>query len=168
MDTKQSYKDIVWFHEVGKWDIGAVGGKGANLGEMTNAGIPVPPGFIVTAGAYFQFLDDSGITGRIRELMKSLDTNDSKQLQGTASRVQQVILDSPMPPELVRRIKQAYTKLGGGPVAVRSSATAEDLPEASFAGQQSTFLNVVGEKEVVTAVHQCWASLFTPRAIFTG
>jgi pyruvate,water dikinase len=163
---KQRYKDIVWFKEVGRWDIGAVGGKGSNLGEMTNAGIPVPPGFIVTASAYLNFLRGSGMTNKIKVLMKSLDANDSKQLQQVSERVQRVILDRPMPPELAGKIEQAYGRLGGGPVAVRSSATAEDLPEASFAGQQSTFLNVTGEKEVVAAVHKCWASLFTARAIF--
>jgi len=163
---RKRYEDIVWFNEVGKSDIGAVGGKGANLGEMTNAAIPVPPGFIVTAGAYFRFIRNSRIISRIRELMKSLDVNDSKQLQDVSARVQQLILDSPMPGQLAKKIEQAYNKLGGGAVAVRSSATAEDLPEASFAGQQSTFLNVVGENKVVAAVHECWASLFTPRAIF--
>ncbi len=163
---QEGQKAIVWFDEVTKKDIPLVGGKGANLGEMTNANIPVPPGFIVTASTYFDFLQKSGITDRIRNLLKSLDTNDSKQLQETAAKVEQLILDAPMPPEIAREIEQAYIKMGRGLVAVRSSATAEDLPEASFAGQQSTFLNILGDKEVVNAVQKCWASLFTPRAIF--
>jgi len=162
----ESHKAIVWFDEVGKGDIALVGGKGANLGEMTNAGITVPPGFIVTAEAYFDFLRESKIADGMADLLKPLDVHDSKQLQDTAAKIQQLILDAPMPPELARGIEQAYVKMGKGLVAVRSSATAEDLPEASFAGQQSTFLNIQGDKEVVNAVQRCWASLFEARAIF--
>ena len=159
-------KAIVWFNEVTKKDIPIVGGKGANLGEMTNANIPVPPGFIVTAGTYFDFLRQAGITGQIRGLLKPLDVHNSKQLQDIAARIQKLIEDAPMPPEIASEITQAYVKMGKGLVAVRSSATAEDLPEASFAGQQATFLNIQGEPEVVDAVQRCWASLFTARAIF--
>ena len=159
-------KNIVWFDEVTKEDIPIVGGKGANLGEVTNAGIPVPPGFIVTATAYFDFLEQTKIADKIRELLQPADVNNSKQLQQIAKKVQQVILDAKIPAELAAEIREAYKKLGGGRVAVRSSATAEDLPEASFAGQQRTFLNLREEEEVVTAVHGCWASLFEARAIF--
>lgn len=159
-------KAIVWFDEVTKEDVASVGGKGANLGEMTNARIPVPPGFIVTAGAYFDFIEKSKIAGKIRDLLETLDVHDSKKLQQVAAEIKQMILDAEMPPEIAREIKEAYAKMGGGLVAVRSSATAEDLPEASFAGQQRTFLNVQGEEEVVAAVQGCWASLFEPRAIF--
>jgi len=162
----QGKKAILWFGEVTQNDVSIVGGKGANLGEMTNADIPVPPGFIVTADAYFDFLRKSKLIGKIRHLLKPLDPGDSKQLQQTAAQVKQLILDASMPPELAKEIEQAYIKMGRGLVAVRSSATAEDLPEASFAGQQRTFLNVTGEKEVVAAVQECWASLFEPRAIF--
>jgi pyruvate,water dikinase len=157
---------IVWFTEVTKKDIPLVGGKGANLGEMTNAGIPVPPGFIVTANAYFDFLKKAALTDKIRVLLDPLDIHDSKQLQEIAVKIQQLITEAEMPPETARGIEQAYNKMGKGLVAVRSSATAEDLPEASFAGQQATFLNVQGEKEVVKAVQGCWASLFGARAIF--
>jgi len=160
------HKTIVWFNEVTKEDVSLVGGKGANLGEMTNAKIPVPPGFIVTAAAYFDFLKQSKTIDEIRRLLKPLDPNDSKQLQQTSAQIKEVILKATMSPELAEEIKQAYTKMGRGLVAVRSSATAEDLPEASFAGQQSTFLNVEGEDEVVLAVQDCWASLFESRAIF--
>jgi len=162
----EGQKAIVWFNEVSKKDIPLVGGKGANLGEMINAHIPVPPGFIVTANAYYDFLQRSKLTDKIRELLEPIDVNDSKQLQQIADKIKQAILNAPMPPELAKEIQEAYIKMGGGLVAVRSSATAEDLPEASFAGQQSTFLNVQGEKEVVAAVQECWASLFKPRAIF--
>ncbi len=162
----QGRKTSVWFNEVGKDDVPSVGGKGANLGEMTRANIPVPPGFIITAHAYFDFLQRTKITDKIRELLKPLDSNDSKQLQQIAGEVKQVILNAAFPPDLASEIKEAYVKMGKGLVAVRSSATAEDLPEASFAGQQRTFLNVQGEEEVVAAVQGCWASLFEPRAIF--
>lgn len=159
-------KTIVWFKDVGRQDIGLVGGKGANLGEMTNADVPVPPGFIVTASAYFIYLEKSGNENKIRDLLDPLDVHDSRKLQDVARQVQQIIIDSPMLPELANEIKKAYREMGQGLVAVRSSATAEDLPEASFAGQQATFLNIEGEDDVVDAVQRCWASLFGARAIF--
>ena len=163
---KQGKKDIVWFDEVTKGDIPLVGGKGANLGEMVHAKIPVPPGFIVTADAYFKFLEASNLIDAIRQYLEDLDVNDSKKLQKVASLIKDKISSVPMLPDMVKEIKDAYLKLGGGLVAVRSSATAEDLPEASFAGQQRTFLNIQGENEVVTAIQGCWSSLFEPRAIF--
>jgi len=159
-------KVVVWFGEVTKNDIPTVGGKGANLGEMTNANIPVPPGFIVTTNAYFDFLKSSKITDKIRRRLESLDVNDSKRLQQTSTEIKQIILNTATLPELAKEIKKAYIEMGRGLVAIRSSATAEDLPNASFAGQQATFLNVQGEDEVVNAVQACWASLFEPRAIF--
>jgi len=162
----QGQKAIVWFDEVTKKDIPLVGGKGANLGEMTKANIPVPFGFIVTATAYFDFLQEAKLTDKIRSLLESLDPNDSKKLQQVAAETKQVIIKAAMPSGIAREIKEAYAKMDGGSVAVRSSATAEDLPEASFAGQQSTFLNVQGVENVLAAVQGCWASLFEPRAIF--
>ena len=159
-------KAIVWFDEVTKEDVPTVGGKGANLGEMTKASIPVPPGFIVTASAYFDFIQRSKISDKIRNLLEPLDVHDSRKLQEVAAKIKQMIMDASMLPDIAKEIKEAYAKMGGGLVAVRSSATAEDLPEASFAGQQRTFLNVQGEEEVVAAVQGCWASLFEPRAIF--
>jgi pyruvate,water dikinase len=159
-------KVIAWFEEVSKTDIPLAGGKGANLGELTKAHIPVPPGFIVTADAYFYFLKEAKLTEKIRYYLENLDTKDSKRLEEVASQIKELISEASMPPEIAEEIKQAYRKLGRGLVAVRSSATAEDLPEASFAGQQRTFLNVHGELEVVVAVQGCWASLFEPRAIF--
>jgi len=162
----KSQKAVVWFSEVTKGDIPTVGGKGANLGEMTNANILVPPGFIVTANAYFDFLQSSKLTDKIRHQLEPLDVGDSKQLQQTSAKVKQIILNAAMPPQLAEEIKKAYIQLGDGLVAIRSSATAEDLPDASFAGQQATFLNVQGEDAVIKAVQACWASLFEPRAIF--
>ena len=159
-------KEVVLFGEVGKGDVGLVGGKGANLGEMTNAGIPVPPGFIVTAAAYFDFIEEAGLHDKIKTLLDPLDVHDSRQLQEVAAKVQKLIQDAEMPERLAAEIKKAYSAMGKGLVAVRSSATAEDLPEASFAGQQATFLNIQGEDEVVEAVQDCWASLFGARAIF--
>ncbi len=163
---KQGTKIIAWFDEVTKDDIPLVGGKGANLGEMVHARIPVPPGFIVTADAYFKFLKTSKFTDEIRRYLEDLDVNDSKKLQEVSGLIKDRIYSIPMPPDMVKEIKDAYRKLGQGLVAVRSSATAEDLPEASFAGQQRTFLNIQGEDEVVAAVQGCWSSLFEPRAIF--
>lgn len=162
----EGQKSILWFKEVNKGDVGVVGGKGANLGEMTQANIPVPPGFIVTAGAYFDFLEKAKLKDKIREILQPLNPDDSKQLQEISTLVKQLISEAAMPPELTGQIKKSYRELGKGLVAVRSSATAEDLPEASFAGQQSTFLNIEGEDEVVRAVQECWASLFEARAIF--
>jgi len=160
------HKAISWFDEVSKDDIPMVGGKGANLGEMTNAQIPVPPGFIITSEAYYHFLETSAIVDKIRHVIQPLDVDDSKRLHEVAEEIKQIMLDAAIPPEIAEEIKKAYRKLGQGWVAVRSSATAEDLPEASFAGQQSTFLNVKGEDNVVNAVQKCWASLFEPRAIY--
>lgn len=159
-------KTVVWFNEITKKDIDMVGGKGANLGEMTNAGIPVPPGFVVTSQAYFDFLKQTKLTAKIRKLLKPIDVNENKQLQQIAADIRQLISGATMPAAIAEDIRQAYIEMDRGLVAVRSSATAEDLPEASFAGQQRTFLNVQGEEEVVTAVQECWASLFEARAIF--
>jgi pyruvate,water dikinase len=157
--------DIVWFIEVDKEDLPLVGGKGANLGELTKLEIPVPPGFIVTTQSYFHFLDESRLHTKIREILKKLNADDSKQLIKAATKIKDLITNAEMPQQIADEIRDAYNSLKGL-VAVRSSATAEDLPEASFAGQQRTFLNIKGEEEVIDAVQECWASLFEPRAIF--
>ena len=157
---------IAWFDDITKSDINIAGGKGANLGEMTRARIPVPPGFVVTATAYYEFLKETKLLDEIRKHLHNLDPNDSKTLQDVSARIKNRLSDIPMPNYMVNEIKSAYRKLGGGLVAVRSSATAEDLPDASFAGQQRTFLNIQGEDSVVKAVQECWASLFESRAIF--
>jgi pyruvate,water dikinase len=157
---------IVWFNQVGKQDTAIAGGKGANLGEMVQFGIPVPDGFIVTAHAYESFIESTGVAEKVLDLLSSLDPADSRKLQETAEQAKQAILSVPIPANVEQAIRRAYRRLGGGLVAVRSSATAEDLPDASFAGQQRTYLNVEGDDDVVAAVQGCWASLFEPRAIF--
>lgn len=162
-------KYIVQFQDVGKDDVVSVGGKGANLGEMTRAGMPVPPGFILTAKAYFNFLDISGLRDKIAQALKDIDYNKMQVLDKISTTIKHLITTAEMPQDIVSEIKIAYRELSGVEdmyVAVRSSATAEDLPKASFAGQQVTFLNVIGENAVVDAVRRVWASLFEARAIF--
>ena len=163
---KKGIKVIAWFEEITRSDLNIAGGKGANLGEMVHAQIPVPPGFVVTATAYFEFLKETNVMEEIQAMLQGLDANDSKALQDTSAKIKDKISGMDMPGYMVNEIKQAYRKMGGGLVAVRSSATAEDLPDASFAGQQRTFLNIQGEESVVKAVQECWASLFESRAIF--
>lgn len=162
--TKQKF--ILWFSEVGKTDIGKVGGKGANLGELTRAGFPAPNGFIVTADAYFYFLQQTRIGPAIQRTIRGVNPEDSKKLNALSKIIKKHILDAQMPADLRQQIITAYQQLGNVAVAVRSSATAEDLPEASFAGQQATFLNMKGADEVVEAVQKCFASLFEARAIY--
>ncbi|MYE06282.1 MAG: phosphoenolpyruvate synthase, partial [Chloroflexi bacterium] len=157
---------IVWFAEVGRDAVPLVGGKGANLGELTQAKIPVPPGFVVTTRAYREFINHSGLDHILRRILDGLNVDDDEQLNATADAVQHAIEQAEMPASMQQEITTAYAQLGEGPVAVRSSATAEDLAEASFAGQQATFLNIEGGLNVVEAVQRCWASLFEARAIF--
>lgn len=158
-------KNIVWFSEVTREDVALAGGKGASLGEMAHAHIPVPPGFIVIADAYSRFLEEAEIIPTIRDLLDKIDFTDSTQLIDIATQIQNVIIGSKIPDDIAKDIEFAYEQMGDGAVAVRSSATAEDSPDISFAGQHSTFLNVIGGKEVVEAVRKCWASIFEPRAI---
>lgn len=165
-------KNIAWFKEVGKGDGATVGGKGANLGELTQAGFPVPPGFIITAQAYFDYIKETGLDKKIKTLLDGLNFEDSKDLQRRAEEAQALIKKTPLPEFLKKEITSAYHQLEDDDrtkklyVAVRSSATAEDLAEASFAGQQATFLNVIGDKGLLQAVLNCWASLFEARAIY--
>ena len=183
-------KHVLWFDEVDKEDIPLVGGKGANLGEMRKEKFRVPPGLIVTAQAYFHFLDKTKLRPRIKKLLDDLNYTKTTELQQASRNVQKLIINAEIPGEIADAIVDAYLSLPNRqpktkngkrsmisrlydkvspaqvPVAVRSSATAEDLPEASFAGQQATFLNVRGEANVVNAVRKAWASLFTARAIF--
>lgn len=160
---------VLWFSDIDKEALGEAGGKGANLGEMVQAGFPVPEGFVVTASAYRSFLGQTGIRNKIESALKGLDANDTKALNEASWLVKETILNAKMPSEIASAIVTGYEKLAGGKdsyVAVRSSATAEDLPDASFAGQQVTFLNVIGAEHVVNTVQAVWASLFEPRAIF--
>jgi pyruvate,water dikinase len=168
-------KDLVtWFDNLRKTDIPLVGGKNANLGEMISAGLPVPPGFAVTAYAYEKFIEETHIAKKIYEIIKETVTNinDPKQYNAASKKIRELIEKSSMPKEIENTVKLAYKELNKKLnlkdvfVAVRSSATAEDLPDASFAGQQETFLNVRGVDELLENIVKCWSSLFTPRAIF--
>ena len=164
-------KFVVWFKDVDKGDIPLVGGKGANLGEMTKAGFPVPPGFIVTAEAYKHFLDVTRIRSKIETALYRLDVSNSNALDKASKTVRELIGRSVFPRDIANEVIHAYFKLDTGfvthaHVAVRSSATAEDLPDASFAGQQETYLNVYGEASLIEKIKEAWASLFTARAIF--
>lgn len=162
-------EDIVWFKDVGKEDVSLVGGKGANLGELSKFDIPVPPGFIVTAQAYFQNLILSGAQDRIHGILYGLDVNNPLQLEQKSIECQKVIKNIKLDQKLETNLYKFYKQLCGSHdefVAVRSSATAEDLPQASFAGQQSTFLNIKGNKQLKEALLSAWASLFEARAIF--
>lgn len=163
-------KRVVWFSEVGKEDVELVGGKGANLGEMVGAGFPVPNGFIVTAVAYYEFIRENNLTTKINHLLKTANFNNADSLMQVSRHVKALIIKETMSDELAKEITAYYRQLGGvlkdALVAVRSSATAEDLPGASFAGQQETYLNVRGEANVILKVKEAWASLFNARAIF--
>ena len=157
------------FKDIRKTDIPYVGGKGANLGEMVYAKIPVPLGFVVTSTAYFDFIKTTSLKNKILTEVKGLDVENSKDLQEASKNIKTAILAAEMPNELAEEIKTMYHELCGESdryVAVRSSATAEDLPDASFAGQQETYLNIKGYKDVVKHVQKCWASLFEARAIY--
>jgi len=165
---------ILWFDEVTIDDVPRVGGKTASLGEMVRAltplGVRIPDGFAVTADAYRRFLESAGLDARLAELLRDLDTSDVAALQLVGARARQSILTAELPADLTREIRAAYARLGDGladatDVAVRSSATAEDLPDASFAGQQETYLNVRGVEAVLHYTKRCFASLFTDRAI---
>ncbi|WP_126662848.1 phosphoenolpyruvate synthase [Haloterrigena salifodinae] len=157
---------VLWLDEISAGDLEKVGGKGASLGELTGAGLPVPPGFVVTAGTYRSFIEEAEIDEELFAAVE-VDVDDSSALAEAADRAQELILETPFPDELREEILESYRQVGDGEafVAVRSSATAEDLPDASFAGQQETFLNVT-EEALLDRVRECWASLFTQRAIY--
>lgn len=170
-------KYILPFIEIDKDSIPQAGGKGANLGEMTQAGFPVPPGFVITSNAYKLFLEENKLTGVIREALKTsnlgLGKNASEhpeRFQQASEKIVRLMRKGSIPTAVKTEILRSYDKLGSlwrlPLVAVRSSATAEDLPDASFAGQQATYLNIKGDNNLLEAVRDCWASLFTARAIF--
>lgn len=165
-------KPVEFFEELNREDVAIAGGKGANLGELTQAGIPVPPGFVITSRTYDQFIKETGIFDEIMDILDTLDVNNNQELQQAAKDIKKIINGTEIPDEIKIIIVEAYNALcrrigkEDAFVAVRSSATAEDLPEASFAGQQDTYLNVKGEYELLKYVRKCWASLFGARAIF--
>jgi len=161
---------VIDFKDIDKDSLSLVGGKGANLGEMFKEGFPVPNGFAVTVPAYELFLKENDIAKKIYEILEVIDVEDATQLESVAKRIQKIINASKFPEAVFNSMVKSYKRLGGifnnALVAVRSSATAEDLPGMSFAGQQATFLNIKGESNLQVAVRECWASLFTPRAIY--
>ncbi|QDU51390.1 phosphoenolpyruvate synthase [Gimesia panareensis] len=165
---------VLWFNQISIGDVPSVGGKNASLGEMycnlSAKGIAVPNGYATTAAAYRLFMSETGLDQKIKDILADLDTSDISNLQSHGREVRQAILATDMPEKLRTEILQAYQKLsedhaGGIDVAVRSSATAEDLPDASFAGQQESYLNVHGESSLLETCRRCFASLFTDRAI---
>lgn len=163
---------ILWFDEIGIEDISLVGGKNASLGEMRkNTNVKIPPGFAITAYAYRYTLEKAGILKNLKDVLHGLDIHDSKALDKAGEKARKLIMDCEFPPELQESISSAYHKLSSLckienlDVAVRSSATAEDLPSASFAGQQQSFLNIYGINPLLDACKRCFASLFTSRAI---
>ncbi len=164
--------NILWFREIDLENVKVVGGKGGNLGEMYQLGIPVPNGFVVTVNAYFKFIEENNLKPKIQNILKTVDVDQPDQLLDASKRIRNLIRKTPVSQSLSLEIMKAYKKLSGFgglksvPVAVRTSATAEDSTDASFAGQGDTFLNVVGEVNVIDRVRDCWSSLFTSRSIF--
>ncbi len=157
---------VLSFSEIRATDIPLVGGKGANLGELTHAGFPVPSGFCLTVAAFQQFVHSSADASDLYALLATVTTEDLDTVRTVGQQVRETLLDVPVPPNIGQAVLQQWKRLGPRHAyAVRSSATAEDLPDASFAGQQDTYLNVFGETDLLDAVRKCWVSLFTDRAI---
>jgi len=174
MAHKHEKELILWFDDIGIEDVALVGGKNASLGEMyqylTSRGVQVPHGFAITAFAYRHLIETSGVQNAVTEALAGLDTHNLRNLQERGKKVREIIRNAPFPADLCAAIVAAYQKMENEygtnvDVAVRSSATAEDLPDASFAGQQDTYLNVRGAEAVIDYCSQCFASLFTDRAI---
>jgi len=176
---------IAWFEQLDKNSLNLAGGKGANLGELTKIKMPVPPGFVIITKAFDKFIELNGIKSQIQELIEACDVDNTQQLLETSKKIKELIVSQDFPAGMRSELIEAYRELSFmeeiitpkaleliaagrdyALVAVRSSATAEDLPTASFAGQQATFLNVKGIKDYLEAVKKCWASLYEPRAIF--
>ena len=163
---------VLWFDQLGRADIATVGGKGANLGEMTRAGLPVPRGFVVTTAAYRAFLADNALEPNIAALLDGLDVDDTARLRAAAETIQKLVREAPMPRAIQDTVLGSYRRLAelehlDHPiVATRSSGTAEDTAEASFAGMFESFLNVRGEEALLARVKHCWASGFTARILF--
>ena len=185
-EVKHKEKFIRWFSDLDKNSGKIAGGKGANLAEIYNLKVPVPPGFVVTAQAYDYFIKKAGLKDKIKNLLKEIDYEKTRQLDEITKKIRELMINSKIPKEMEEEILEAYDHLDVGEfdvakgsaldiinnasepifVAVRSSATTEDLAEASFAGQQETYLNIKGEKELLDAIKRCFASLFTSRATY--
>lgn len=153
------------FKELSKADVSVAGGKGASLGEMTQAGIPVPPGFVVTAQAFDKFLKITDLNVELDSILDRVDHNVMHTVEDASQKIQALITSADMPQEIADAVVEQHENLGAEFVAVRSSATSEDSAQAAWAGQLDSYLNITKE-HVVTHVQKCWASLFTPRAIF--
>jgi pyruvate,water dikinase len=156
---------VAWFKELSAKDVDAAGGKGANLGELTRAGLPVPPGFVITAPAYLHAMERGGLRAELAARAAAVDPDDQAALTAAAAELRAKIGAVPVPAEVRQAVIEAYHQLGGGPVAVRSSATAEDTAGTSFAGMNQTFTNVEGEAELLDRLRDCWASLYGPRVV---
>jgi pyruvate,water dikinase len=167
------HTNVLWFGDIGLADLEQVGGKNASLGEMvrtlTGAGVRVPDGFATTADAYRRFLGANGLAETIAKQLSELDIDDVQQLAATGAKIRAMVVAQPFPKDLEADIRTAYAALAQDDTymsfAVRSSATAEDLPDASFAGQQETFLNIRGIDQILTAIGRVFASLYNDRAI---
>jgi len=158
--------DLCWFEDLSLADEALVGGKGANLGELTRAGFPVPPGFVVTASAYTEAMERAGVRGRLRELVAGVELDDPDALAAAADELKALVRSAGMPEELRAQVVEAYRRLGdGSAVAVRSSAAGEDSADASFAGMNETYTNVSGADEVVARIVDCWASVYGQRVV---
>jgi pyruvate,water dikinase len=168
--TAEAVEAVRGFEQLSRGDVPFAGGKGANLGELTAAGLPVPPGFVIGAPAYAAFCDGGGLRARIAERLAAVDVENSKELERAATEVREMVESEAIPDWLAHAVADAYGRLAGGdpdtPVAVRSSATAEDTESASFAGMNETLLNVRGSDAVLEAVRRCWSSLFGGRTIY--
>lgn len=157
---------VRWFEEIGLTDVALVGGKGANLGELTGAGLPVPPGFVITADAYLDAVSQSGVRARLAMLLSGLNADDHVALTKTTTAAREAIMDAPIPGDIADAIADAYRRLGDDvAVAVRSSGTTEDAGDSSFAGMNASFTNVIGLRNVLARVQDCWASLYGERVL---
>jgi pyruvate, water dikinase len=156
---------IKTFKQISKSDVNIAGGKGASLGEMTNAGIPVPSGFIVLAEAFDRFLEETDLDMEVNAIMKKVNHKDINSVDKASNEIRDLIGDADFPEDIKKEILKEFIRLKAKHVAVRSSATAEDSSVASWAGELETYLNVT-KNNLFDSVKKCWSSLFTPRAIF--
>jgi pyruvate,water dikinase len=172
MPDESSAIHVSWFEQLTRKDVQTAGGKGANLGELTHAGAPVPPGFVVLSKAFEEFIYSTGLSTRMQEIMDTVDVDNTADLEAKAAELKSMFLAERMPEDLEVEIRNSYANLSGRVgqtdpfVAVRSSATAEDTADTSFAGMNETFLNVKGPDNLIEAVRKCWASLYGGRVLF--